>query len=448
MLRAIKQGAAIVKRTVIGDQLVRRMPFWYKPALRLFDRLSNASLDERRAVSEALLQKVLRAAQRTAYGQGRGRRIEDWPLLEKDTVRVSPESFLSCPAWLTVPASTSGTTGLPLKLYRSFFSVSVEQAAIDRLLIVNGANPRTQRVAVLRGDNIKSPSDMTPPFWRFDSGGKRMVMSSNHLNEQTFDAYYEALQTFAPDCLMSYPTSLEMLCRLLLKTGRKLRIPLVVSSSEVLSKLTHNLAREALHAELIIDYYGQAERVAFAYSFTPGEYYFLPGYAWTELIPVEPQEDGMLYEIVGTNLWNYAMPLVRYRTGDYVKLPLGISDQEIEEIRFGLKPFGGILGRSGDILISPDGRHLTGIDHIPRDVEHVVRMQVIQERLDYVRILVVPTPEFSEADRQQILNNARLKLPDEMQISIEVVDSLVRTAQAKVPFVIRKLSGGNNDETN
>ncbi len=84
---------------------------------------------------------------------------------------------------------------------------------------------------------------------------------------------------------------------------------------------------------------------------------------------------------------------------------------------------------------------MTGIDHIPRDVAHVVRMQVIQERPDYVRILVLPTQEFNDTDRQQILTNARLKIPESMEVVIEIVDELVRTAQMKTPFVIRKMSG-------
>jgi phenylacetate-CoA ligase len=201
---------------------------------------------------------------------------------------------------------------------------------------------------------------------------------------------------------------------------------------------TRPLAQQALHAELV-DYYGQAERVAFAYSFQQGAYYFLPGYAWTELVPVQQEPDGVVYEIVGTSLWNLAMPLVRYRTGDCIKLPEGVSASELESICFGLTPFEKIMGRSGDVLIAPDGAVLTGIDHIPRDVDHVVRMQVIQERPDYVRILVIPDAGFSEADRQQILANARLKIPERMEVSVEVVESLERTAQAKTPFVIRKI---------
>jgi len=64
---------------------------------------------------------------------------------------------------------------------------------------------------------------------------------------------------------------------------------------------------------------------------------------------------------------------------------------------------------------------------------------VIQERPDYVRILVLPTQEFSDADRQQILTNARLKIPDSMEVVIEIVDDFVRTEQMKTPFVIRRI---------
>jgi len=439
-MHTLKHWAATVKRTVIGDNLVRRMPLWYKPALQLFERLTHASLEERKAWSLRRLERVLQAARQTEYGRqvGGTLQITDWPLLEKDMVREAPRRFLRAPAWLTVPASTSGTTGTPLQMFRSYASISAEQAAIDWAHFAKGYNPRKLRVAVLRGENIKPPSDKTPPFWRWDANGKRIVLSSNHLSADTIEHYYQILAEFAPDCLFAYPSTLESLCHLLLRGEKCLRIPLVVCSSEMPTDSTRPLAQQALHAELV-DYYGQAERVAFAYSFEQGAYYFLPGYAWTELIPVKQEPDGVIYEIVGTSLWNLAMPLVRYRTGDCIKLPEGISASELESICFGLTPFEKILGRSGDVLIAPDGTVLTGIDHIPRDVDHVVRMQVIQERLDWVRILVIPDAGFSEADRQQILANARLKIPESMEVSVEVVESLERTAQAKTPFVIRKI---------
>lgn len=438
-MHVLKSLSAKLKEQLLGDLLLRRHPLFYPAMQDLFDRLEDATLEQRKQFTMQQVRKVLQAASRTRYGRQMtgAEHITDWPLLEKLAVRDDPLAFVLAPVWLSSPASTSGTTGLPLKLYRSFRSVAVEQASIDRLLTAKGINPRTARTAVLRGDNIKDPSDRQPPFWKFVAGGRRMVMSSNHLSLQTIDAYCSALESFAPECLMAYPTSLGSLCRLLQKAGRSLHFPLVVTSSEMLTSQTRRLAQEVLGADLV-DYYGQAERVAFAYSFREGEYRFLPGYAMVELLPVS-NEDGMaLYEIVGTNLWNLRMPLVRYRTGDLIRLPAGLSEAHREAICHGVEPFPGVLGRYSDYLVAPDGAHLMGIDHIPREVEHVVRMQVIQETLHRVRILVVPTPCFSQHDQQQILYNASLKLPAEMQIEVEIVEELERTAQNKTPFVIRK----------
>lgn len=136
---------------------------------------------------------------------------------------------------------------------------------------------------------------------------------------------------------------------------------------------------------------------------------------------------------------SWARTFGTFETGDLVRLPAGLSEADREAICYGVEPFPGVLGRCGDDhLVAPQGAHLMGIDYIPREVEHMVRMQVIQETLHRVRILVVPTPGFSERDRQQILHNASLKLPAEMQVEIEMVEELERTAQNKVPFVIRK----------
>ncbi|MER3465820.1 MAG: hypothetical protein C4340_01015 [Armatimonadota bacterium] len=98
-----------------------------------------------------------------------------------------------------------------------------------------------------------------------------------------------------------------------------------------------------------------------------------------------------------------------------------------------------MLGRSGDYLVGPHGARITGIDHIPRGVENIIRSQVIQETLTRVKILVVPKPEFSDAEVEQLLANAASKLPPEMEVAVEVVDQLERGKQGKVPFVIRRV---------
>jgi phenylacetate-coenzyme A ligase PaaK-like adenylate-forming protein len=264
-----------------------------------------------------------------------------------------------------------------------------------------------------------------------------MLFSSNHLNAAMIDAYVRAIEEYRPDVLWAYPTALESFCLLLLRAGKRLSVPRVLTSSEMLAPHIWALAREALGSQLL-DYYGQAERVAFAYAERPEEYRFLPGYAQVELYPTAKEGEHVLYEIIGTNLWNFAMPLPRYRTGDLVRLPASWGARELEEVTLGLRTFAGVLGRDSDILISPDGVQLTGIDHFQRDVANVLRIQVIQEAPDQVRVLVLPDEGYTERDAAQLLHNIRTKVPGTMRVDISRADELERTAMGKTPFVIHR----------
>lgn len=442
-MSAVASIAGFMKRHVVGPSLIRRNPFFYDRARSILDEGDRQDLAQRRAWSDAQVKRTLQFARRTEYGarvKG-GDALQSWPFLEKEKLRNRQADFISGNRWLSAPASTGGTTGIPLSLVRSLRSVVFEQACQDRLIELLAADPRG-RVAILRGDNIKDPSDLKPPHWIKANGGRTLIFSSNVLNDETVGDYARALREFEPTLLCAYPTSLECLCRLLQKHGEQVQIPSVLTSSEVLKREAWTLARDTLGCDLA-DYYGQAERVTFAHALEPRTYRFLHTYGHVELRPfisdqIADAGQGVLYEIIGTTFWNDLMPLVRYRTGDLVRLPDHWGEREIEEVTLGLRSFSGVLGREQEILVCPKGVRLTGIDHIPRDVKHILRIQVIQETLSDVRILVLPAAGYSERDAAQLLQNARAKVPDSMQLRIETAQWLERTPRGKTPLVIHR----------
>ena len=431
---------AQLKRLELGERLVRRNPLYYGSVHRQLAQLEQAGFEQRKAWTQARLRKVLQNAAKTPYGRAVGGSddIASWPLLDKSMVRESPTSFHSGRTWFTAPASTGGTTGMPISLIRSPESVVAEQVCLDRMMIGLGVEPTEARTAVLRGDNIKDPTDLSPPFWRYALGGRRLLLSSNHLTEATLKHYLDELRAFEPEVLWVYPSSLELLCRLIAASGETLKIPRVLSSSEVLKPGAWLLARQVLGCK-IADYYGQAERIAFAFGFAPTQYFFLPGYSYVELLPHSSDGSAPAFEIVGTSLWNEAMPLIRYRTGDLLRLPWNYGEAEREHITYGMRAFEGVIGRDQEVLYAPDRmRVLTGIDHIQREVEHIVRIQVVQEALDRVLIRVVPARGYNELDAKRLERNARNKIPRSIDLRIEVTETLERTQQGKTPFVIHR----------
>jgi hypothetical protein len=67
-----------------------------------------------------------------------------------------------------------------------------------------------------------------------------------------------------------------------------------------------------------------------------------------------------------------------------------------------------------------------------------LRIQVIQESLNDVRILVLPAAGYSERDAAQLMQNARAKVPESMQLRIETAQWLERTPRGKTPLVIHR----------
>jgi phenylacetate-CoA ligase len=202
------------------------------------------------------------------------------------------------------------------------------------------------------------------------------------------------------------------------------------------------MAKDTLGCRLV-DYYGQAERVAFAFASAPREYRFLPGYSYVEFAPhnskvLPGDSDLRLYEIIGTTYWNTLMPLVRYRTGDLVLLPAAWGKLELEELALGLRTFRGVLGREQEIMVCPQAARLTGFDTIPREVDHVLRIQVVQEALNSARIAVVPASGFGADDAAKLLENARTRLPDHVHLTLETATWLERTPRGKTPLMVHR----------
>ncbi|MET0291553.1 MAG: hypothetical protein ABW136_04250 [Steroidobacteraceae bacterium] len=428
--------AGAAKRLVLGDVIVRRNPLYYG-AIRRWQQRLDGDFEQRRALIARQLQIALEQASRTPYGRriGAGTDLASWPLLEKPPLREAPADFFGPNAWLTGEASTSGTTGLQVPLRRSFQSMTVEQAYIDRVIEALGIPSRGARIAILRGENVKSAEDREPPFWIGSGHGRRLHFSCTHLGPDTIAHYARALREFAPQVLWVYPSNLEWLCTLLQRSGERLAVPCVLSSSEVLSPTMWQLARDVLGAR-VADYYGQAERVAFGAALEPGRFRFSPGYAYVELIPLTTAGGVTRHEIVGTTLWNAAMPLVRYRTGDFVELPESFGAIEREEIALGLRDIPGVLGRTVEYLVAPDGAILNSAGNLTKGLESIIRLQVLQPELDQVKVHVLVTPGFGARDLATLRQNSREAFPPTMTVDVDVVEQLHRTAVGKTPLVV------------
>jgi len=145
---------------------------------------------------------------------------------------------------------------------------------------------------------------------------------------------------------------------------------------------------------------------------------------------------------VGTNLDNYLMPFLRYRTGDTIKLATnkctcGRNFREVSEI----------CGRETNYyIVTPNGIQITAFDHIPRGIGSVIETQIIQEKIGELIINVTASDKFSEKDEETLIRNAREHTASDMKVIINKMDSIPRGANGKFVYVINKLIDKNNQK--
>jgi phenylacetate-CoA ligase len=352
------------------------------------------------------------------------------PMIDKDVIRFANRGLVSVNARRPLlKISSSGTTGTPLTMQQDMQAVRREGVFLFRQLLWAGYY-RGARRAWIRGDLVVDVHRDEPPFWRMSAAENMLMFSSYHLSSPNAPAYLERLARFDPVIIQAYPSSVALLAAFLESSegfyeGESLRG--IVTSSETLHEADRHRIEERFGAK-VFDWYGQAERVAAIGTCEEGSYHAMTDYSWIEFLPVA---DG-LHEIVGTTLNNLAMPLLRYRTGDFVEL--GDSDKCDCGRAF---PFvRKIQGRSDDYVKLSDGRRIGRMDHVFKGVEGLLEAQIRQESADEILIFVVPSTDFNESTLQKIEHNVRLRVGDLLSPRFITVPQIERTGSGKLRNVI------------
>jgi phenylacetate-CoA ligase len=416
--------------SVLFDDVIRRPPVLYVRFRRFLSTVDRWDRSRREKWRADWLEEVLNLARRIpGY---RARCVSDdfstWPILKKADIARRERAFGTRRGLVAHKASTGGTTGVPLAIRRSPYSILVEQASIDHVCAKAGLDLPRARAAVLRGDFVKPPSEMSPPYWR-TSGGTKRIFSSFHLSRQSLPDYLRGFREFAPDVLSCYPSSLQHLVDLVRERGERLRIPFVLTSSECIGPDTIKMAREVLGGR-IIDYYGQAERAVSAYSIDGSDYYFLPAYGLAELLP----EDGRA-RIVGTSLWNARQVFIRYDTGDFASVA-SMTEDARRRTELGLAGFRGIDGRSSERIDLNDGRRIIGLNHLPRGVPGAGSIQFRHAQPELVEAFLVPSIGYGEDTECVLKRNFYAKFPSAIALKITKIDAPIRSRSGKVNLLI------------
>jgi phenylacetate-CoA ligase len=357
------------------------------------------------------------------------------PIIDKKTVQADIERFISKKHrnFLCNTGTTSGSTGMPGQFVRDFDAINFEHAIVWRHW--KNAGDHGKRRVSLRGDIIVPSSQIRPPFWRYNPANRELQMSSYHLSRDNSIHYIRKILEFKPEVLYCGPSMGHVLAKFFRHHQVNYRFDAVFTSSESLEPEVRQYIEEVFQCR-IYDWYGQAERVAAIGQCRHGSYHIQEDYSIVELLP--GKEDGS-FELVGTQLHNYVMPLLRYRTQDFIYMsPIAISSQSCS-CGSSFRMVDRILGRTYGYLLTPEGYHIAITAHIPVGVDNVIETQFYQEKQGEVVLKVLTNGSFTEADREQLVTNTLNHTSPHMKVFVEEVSEIPRGPNGKFINIINKM---------
>ena len=273
-----------------------------------------------------------------------------------------------------------------------------------------------------------------------DFVSNRSRLSAFQINERRLEEYYKKLLKLRPAYLYGYVSMISAFASYLEKNNLSglpgLRS--VITTSEVLDDHSRNLIQNVLGVK-VFNEYGCGEVGSIAHECEYGNLHIMAENVIIE-IDVSDSTDGVSGEIIVTDLHNHAMPLIRYRLGDYATL----SNEECECGR-GLPVIKSVHGRAYDMVIDPDGNRFHPevlmyiFEELKSSAAGIRQFQVIQKRTDSFLINIVPEMSYKSETEKDILNRIRDKIHPELSVHFCYVDEIMREKSGKLRVIKSEL---------
>ncbi|MDD5326971.1 MAG: hypothetical protein PHY02_04040 [Phycisphaerae bacterium] len=356
--------------------------------------------------------------------------LEKIPLLTKKIIRENFEDLIASNVKRSdiKLSHSSGTTGQKLFFYLpKILKYQINYAVNARFYNWAGIKPFDKRVTL--GGRLFTKHH---PYWIYNRAENQLLLSIHHLNSETVDSYIEMIEKFSPKFIAGHPSGVDFIAQRLVNTHKTLPLKAIFTTGETLTDEQRQVIKKGFGVD-VFDTWGLGESVASASECEYHEGYHEDSeYGIIEFIKTEKG-----YEIVGTSLYNYAMPFIRYKIEDIAEL---IPDgQQVCKCGRGLPlKFRRIIGRNDDQLTGLNGKNIFSVTvrmNIKPFLMEGETYQLIQtSKKDFT--FKIASSDFNP-DRNRAFNNMLLGiLGDKASINIEVVNEIHHDGGGKLRNVV------------
>lgn len=358
-------------------------------------------------------------------------------LVENREKLISDEFDKSSLVFLT----TSGSTGAPTGFYVQKESPMREWVYVLHMFREFDYGPKSSKL-VMRGKVFWSQR-VKNKCWQWDAFKRELSINIFDMTPENMEQYCIAIETYKPDIAFGYMSAMYTLCKYInsRKGGLRHQFKGFMGISESILPEQREFVEKTINAR-VFSFYGMSERVIIAGECKNStEYHIEPMYGIAELVDTKGNvitQPGVIGELVGTSLLNYAMPLIRYKTGDLSRW----SDRDSCECGSKKARLCGVDGRwKHDLLVGNNGVliSMTSINMHSEIFSRIIRYQLRQELAGHVEILAVVDDTFSENDKIELIRQFEEKTHGRISYKLTIVDSIPPKANGKLSLVDQHL---------
>lgn len=333
---------------------------------------------------------------------------------------------------------TGGTTGASMKVVYTKEDLQERFAILDTFRAKHGYK-LGKKTAWFSGKNLISESDLRKGICsHYDFINKIRFYSTFHINQKNFNVYWKSLNEFKPDFIVGFPSSVYEICKIADAQGLKLghQVKVFFPTAETILPEHREVIGRTLGCKLV-DQYASSEGAPFILECEKGNLHIHPLTGIFEVVDenLQPAKEGQL---LVTSFTTKGTPLIRYRIGDSITL----APKDKECTCGSIFPLvDKIQGRSTDYLLSPThGKvNLGNLSNSTKDVDGIIKFQVIQDTLEKVKVLVVANKKFSTKEQSKFRKALAERLGPEVSISLEIVKDIPNEKSGKFRIIKNNL---------
>lgn len=360
------------------------------------------------------------------------------PLLSKAEIRQDAEALKSQRARGLMPFNTGGSTGEPLIFWLGRERVSHDVGAKWRATRWWGVDIGDPEIVVW-GSPIELGAQDRIRAVR-DALLRTQLLPAFEMSEAGLDRFLVSILRRRPKMLFGYPSALAHIARHARRKNiamNQLGIRVAFVTSESLYD-DQRADIERVFGCAVANGYGSREAGFIAHQCPAGSMHITAEDVIVEIVDERgrPLPAGRSGEIVVTHLATSEFPFIRYRTGD-----VGALSQEACTCGRGLPVLKELKGRTTDFVVAADGTVMHGLAliYVIRGMGGVRQYKIIQESLNYTRVLVATDPGFSARDEESIRSGVAERLGAGVRVAIERVTEIPREASGKYRYIVSRV---------